>query len=149
MGDSLPISEFGKMPETASVVTKNMLVKRCSVVPLPKASSQPSFRRLASLSHSRTVNDAVGHVALFMLKVAALEMVRRFSRAKCPFAWRSIQALQVLCYPPFKWIQRVAPFRSLAKGIQVYTGKFFGLFKSYLNHIDDFKTLWICYNCLC
>lgn len=146
MGDSLPSSEFGKKTGTASIVTNNKLTKRRSVAPLPKASSQPSFRHIASLSHSRSANDAVGHVALFILKVAALETVRRFSRAKCPFAWRSIQALQVLCYPPFKWIQRVAPFRSLAKGIQVYTCKFFELFKSYLNHIDDFNTLWFCYN---
>ncbi|KAF3453868.1 hypothetical protein FNV43_RR04309 [Rhamnella rubrinervis] len=107
--------------QTAGDLLSQDLTKRCSVAPLPKASSQPFFRRLASLTHSRTANDAVGHVALFILKVAALETVRRFSRAKCPFAWRSIQALQILCYPPFKWIQRVASFRSLAKGVQMFS----------------------------
>ncbi|KAF5939785.1 hypothetical protein HYC85_020952 [Camellia sinensis] len=32
-----------------------------------------------------------GDAALFLLKVAALETVRRFSRAKCPFLWHGIQ----------------------------------------------------------
>lgn len=122
MEDSLPRSEFSTKTDPASVIAKNKLSKRWSVASLPKVSSRSSFQRItSSLSHGRTGKDVVSHVALFVLKLAALETVRRFSRAKCPFAWRSIQALQVLCYPPFKWIQRLAPFRSLAKGIQVYS----------------------------
>lgn len=119
MEDSLPSSGFSTKTETDSLITKNKLSKRCSIAPLAKTSSQNPFKNIASLSHGRIGSDAVGHVALFVLKVAALETVRRFSRAKCPFAWQSIQALQVLCYPPFKWIQRFNPFKSLIKGIQV------------------------------
>lgn len=61
--------------------------------------------------------------ASFLIKVAVLEAMRRFSKVKCPFVWTGLQALQVLCYPPFKWIQRLKPFEFVAKGMQVI---FFG-----------------------
>ncbi|KAL6275899.1 hypothetical protein ACE6H2_019500 [Prunus campanulata] len=76
----------------------------------------------ASLQHInsfRIGNGAASQVALFLLKMAALETVRRFSKAKCPWAWRGFQALQFLCYPPFKWFQRFAPFKALVNGMQV------------------------------
>ncbi|BBH04824.1 SEC14 cytosolic factor family protein / phosphoglyceride transfer family protein, partial [Prunus dulcis] len=76
----------------------------------------------ASLQHITSLrigNGAASQVALFLLKMAALETVRRFSRAKCPWAWRGFQALQFLCYPPFKWFQRFAPFKALVNGMQV------------------------------
>lgn len=56
---------------------------------------------------------------MFLLKVGALEIVRRFSGATCPFVWSGIQALQVVCYPPLKWIERWAPFKGLVSGMQV------------------------------
>ncbi|KAL3518214.1 hypothetical protein ACH5RR_020803 [Cinchona calisaya] len=62
---------------------------------------------------------AASPAASFLLKVAALEVVRRFSKARCPFLWSTLQALQVVCYPPFKWIQRWNPFRTLVKGVQM------------------------------
>lgn len=58
-------------------------------------------------------------VASFLIKAAALEVVRRFSKARCPFVWSALQALQVVCYPPFKWIERWNPFRALVKGMQM------------------------------
>jgi hypothetical protein len=63
--------------------------------------------------------DSVGHVASFLVKVVALEAVRRVSKAKCPFIWNSVQALQILVYPPFRWIQRWAPLKFVVQGIQV------------------------------
>ncbi|KAF9596293.1 hypothetical protein IFM89_008819 [Coptis chinensis] len=57
-------------------------------------------------------------IAVFLFKAAALEMVRRISKAKCPVFWTALQGLQLLCYPPFKWIQRWAPLRVLVMGIQ-------------------------------
>jgi len=57
-------------------------------------------------------------VASFFAKVIALEVVRRISKARCPFIWNSIQALQVLGYPPFRWIQRWAPLKFFVQGIQ-------------------------------
>ncbi|CAL4936770.1 unnamed protein product [Urochloa decumbens] len=65
--------------------------------------------------------DSLGHVASFLLKVVVLEAVRRVSKARCPFIWNSIQALQVLVYPPFSWIQRWAPLKFLVQGIQPST----------------------------
>ncbi|CAI0474931.1 unnamed protein product [Linum tenue] len=86
----------------------------------PKAGSQNAPWDIFSLSHSRSGGrGAVGHVGLFLLKVAALEAVRRVSRSKCPPVWRGVQALQFLCYPPFKWIQRWAPFKGLVQGVQM------------------------------
>ncbi|PON51456.1 CRAL-TRIO lipid binding domain containing protein [Trema orientale] len=112
--------ESSKSTEKGSTIPEKKLTKSCSVVSLHKASSRPSFRRIASLGNA-SGSGAVGHVAVFVLKVAALETVRRFSKTKCPFVWRGLQALQVLCYPPFKWIQRLAPFKGLVKGVQMFS----------------------------
>lgn len=71
------------------------------------------------LSNENLGRVAGNPVASFLLKAAALEIVRRFSKAKCPFVWSSLQALQVVCYPPFKWIERWNPFRALVKGMQM------------------------------
>ncbi|CAO1941434.1 unnamed protein product [Urochloa humidicola] len=54
----------------------------------------------------------------YVVVVVVLEAVRRVSKARCPFIWNSIQALQVLVYPPFSWIQRWAPLKFLVQGIQ-------------------------------
>jgi len=62
--------------------------------------------------------DSLGHVASFLLKVVVLEAVRRVSKARCPFIWNSVQALQILVYPPFSWIQRWAPLKFIVQGIQ-------------------------------
>jgi len=62
--------------------------------------------------------ESTGQVASFLVKVIALEVVRRISKARCPFIWNSIQALQVLGYPPFRWIQRWAPLKFVVQGIQ-------------------------------
>ncbi|PON85603.1 hypothetical protein TorRG33x02_186050 [Trema orientale] len=122
MGDSVHSFESSKSTEKGSIIPEKKFTKSCSVVSLHKASSRPSFWRIASLGNG-SGSGAVGHVAVFVLKVAALETVRRFSKAKCPFVWRGLQALQVLCYPPFKWIQRLAPFKGLVKGVQVCSQK--------------------------
>ncbi|KAI7751227.1 hypothetical protein M8C21_021296 [Ambrosia artemisiifolia] len=68
---------------------------------------------------SLVATGAAGDVGVFLLTTAALEIVRKFSSARCPFVWHGLQALQILCCPPFKWIQKWAPFTSLVKGMQV------------------------------
>ncbi|CAI9108062.1 OLC1v1007578C4 [Oldenlandia corymbosa var. corymbosa] len=93
------------------------------------ASGQKSFEHqsLRKLhSHLRWINPgklgkrvAAGPVTSFLLEVAVLEIVRRLSKAKCPLVWSTLQALQVFCYPPFKWIQRWNPFQALVKGMQM------------------------------
>ncbi|XP_022730783.1 sec14 cytosolic factor-like isoform X2 [Durio zibethinus] len=91
------------------------------VVSSPKAFPRSSYRQITALRNRIDVKDAAGHVAMFLLKVAALETVRRFSKAKCPFLWRGIQALQVVCYPPVNRIQKWAPFKGLVKGMQMFS----------------------------
>lgn len=115
MEDTLPSSGSGIVGVGGSRKPRG-----CSIaVSHSKAYSNNAIRSVTSFRQSRIVNGAVGQVTLFLLKVAALETVRRFSKFRCPFAWRGLQALQVLCYPPFKWIQRWTPFRGLVKGMQM------------------------------
>lgn len=65
-------------------------------------------------------------IVVFLLKVAALEAVRRLSKTRCPVVWRIVQALQVLVCPPLKWIRRWGPFRAIVMAAQVC-----GFFYSY------------------
>lgn len=111
MGDS----SYG-IPREANLV---MSRKKQSQNYLVASRSKASLHSLGAL---RIGNSLVGQAALFALKVAALEVARRFSRAKCPWAWRGFQALQFLCYPPFKWFRRFAPFKALVDNLQVCTG---------------------------
>ncbi|KAG2673519.1 hypothetical protein I3760_13G095500 [Carya illinoinensis] len=119
MGDSLNSSRLSRGSEATSVTTAKKVSKTSLVASCPKAPSLNTFSHIALGSHGIFSRGAVGHAALFLLKVAALETLRRFSKAKCPFAWRGLQTLQMLCYPPFKWIQRWAPFKGLVEGMQV------------------------------
>ncbi|KAG0465177.1 hypothetical protein HPP92_019341 [Vanilla planifolia] len=56
---------------------------------------------------------------LHIIKVAALETVRRFSEVRCPSLWKVVQAFQIFCYPPFKWLQRWGPLRIIVRGAQI------------------------------
>lgn len=118
MGDSEQTSRSRRSSEVTSAITGKKLSKNSLVASCPRGSSHNAFRHIASVSHGIIGSGAVGQAALFLLKVAALESVRRFSLAKCPFVWRGLQALQFLCYPPFKWIQRWAPFKGMVKGVE-------------------------------
>jgi hypothetical protein len=104
--------------------------------PSAKAGSDKKYQGMLVASPAKTISpkcvknimpskqlvisgDSIGHVASFLVKVVALEAVRRVSKAKCPFVWNSVQALQILVYPPFSWIQRWAPLKFVVQGIQV------------------------------
>lgn len=91
--------------------------KRTLVASSPGYISPKTFKHIAS-PKPPSLRGPTSEIAFFLLKVAALEAVRRLSRARCPFVWRTVQAFQCLCYPPFKWIQRWAPLRILVKGAQ-------------------------------
>lgn len=108
-------SELSRTADKVHIISEKKLSRRCLDSSIYKVSS----RHIASVRHGRNGCGMIGDIGLFVLKVAALETVRRFSKAKCPFAWRGLQALQVLSYPPFKWIERLAPFKSLIKAVQV------------------------------
>ncbi|XVF05534.1 hypothetical protein REPUB_Repub05bG0180400 [Reevesia pubescens] len=85
----------------------------------PKSFPKSSYRHISAVRNRRDVKDVAGHVAIFVLKVAALETIRRVSKAKCPVLWGGIQALQVICYPPVNCIQKWSPFKGLVKGMQM------------------------------
>lgn len=102
------------MRSKASVPSQKIAAKLAS---MPKSLTRKSLNHIASKDCA--VRGVAGDVAFFLLKVAALETTRRFSNAKCPFAWRSLQAFQMLCYPPFKWINRWAPFKGLVHGMRM------------------------------
>ncbi|XP_076907697.1 phosphatidylinositol/phosphatidylcholine transfer protein SFH9-like [Bidens hawaiensis] len=83
-----------------------------------KSFSHTSLKKipLLLLNNGKMRKSAAIDVSLFLLKVGALETVRRLSKARYPFVWSGLQALQVLCYPPLKWLQRWDPFRNLIRG---------------------------------
>lgn len=113
MEDQLGSSHMATNSNLTRVTTQRNSSK---VAHVPKAFS-PESSHIASRDHM--VRGVAGGLALFLLKVAALETTRRVSRAKCPYAWRSLQAFQMLCYPPFKWVRRWAPFKGLVQGMQM------------------------------
>jgi hypothetical protein len=84
-----------------------------------KAISPKCVNRIVPSKQLILGGGSIGHVASFLIKVVALEAVRRVSKTRCPFIWNSVQALQILVYPPFSWIQRWAPLGFLVQGIQV------------------------------
>ncbi|KAG8382095.1 hypothetical protein BUALT_Bualt05G0040800 [Buddleja alternifolia] len=102
----------------------NFVNSKNSSKSLSMASGSKSFARLPlrpikSLNQLKIGNASGNQVASFLIKTIALEAVRRFSSARCPFVWTGLQSLQVLCYPPLKWIQCWKPFGSLVKGMQM------------------------------
>jgi len=130
MGD--PLHNFVKnqgQGQTA-VYKRNIIASSLKACPLS------AYKHIVSSRHG---TGPVGQVAIFLLKVAALETVRRVSRCKCPHVWNGLQALQLLCYPPFKWIQRWAPFKGLVKGVQVVS---YSLLIP--RHLNQIKLLMFC-----
>ncbi|CAN1282937.1 Phosphatidylinositol/phosphatidylcholine transfer protein SFH3 [Linum perenne] len=115
MGDQTGNYSSSRNSLVATASNGNKIGKRNSIAALQNAG-----RKIARLSPSaKGGRDAVCHVGVFLLKLVALETVRRVSRSKCPPVWRGVQALQFLCYPPFKWIQRWAPFKGVVQGVQM------------------------------
>lgn len=118
MGDPLHVSHSSKNLEP-SVITSKRPFKRRLVASTSKDLPRKTFQCITSMNQVILGKGAAGNIGLFIIKIAALDIVRRFSRAKCPFVWRGLQALQPFCYPPFKWIQRWAPFKGLVECMQV------------------------------
>ncbi|XP_014494631.1 sec14 cytosolic factor [Vigna radiata var. radiata] len=112
-------SSMGTNSKENSVVAGKNTYKNLLVASRPKGFAQRNYEQLVSFTHGDFGSSVVGRATFFLLKVAALETVRRLSKSKCPCVWRGLQGLQILVYPPFKWIQRWAPFRGLVKSMQV------------------------------
>ncbi|XP_010520282.1 PREDICTED: SEC14 cytosolic factor [Tarenaya hassleriana] len=118
MGDPLHNSARSRNSVAAGVSSRKELPKKNLVAAIPRAFQQTIYKQILSVNGGKVGNGIAWNAAVFLLKIAALEAVRRISRAKCPFIWNSIQALQCLCYPPLKWIQRWAPFKGLINAMQ-------------------------------
>ncbi|KAK7257797.1 hypothetical protein RIF29_32032 [Crotalaria pallida] len=120
MGDTIFYGNSGKSskPSSAAITGKNTY-KKLLVASRPKGFVRRNYGHLVSLTHGDFGSSVVGRATFFLLKVAALEIVRRVSKTRFPSLWRCLQGLQILVYPPFKWIQRWAPFKGLVKSMQV------------------------------
>ncbi|XP_027926082.1 uncharacterized protein LOC114183308 isoform X2 [Vigna unguiculata] len=100
-------------------MTENRAYRNLLIEFHPKSFVKRNHEYLTLLLRGRFGRSVVGRITIFLLKVAALEIIRRFSKRRCPCVWRGLQALQILCYPPFKCIQRWAPFKALVDNMQV------------------------------
>ncbi|XP_050213088.1 uncharacterized protein LOC126664632 [Mercurialis annua] len=121
MGDPLNNSGSSGNSEGKALAVKKKVYKSNLGASDLKPLTHNAYKHVASLSNSRNGSALVSHAAIFLLKVAALETVRRVSKSKCPPLWRGIQAAQFLCYPPFKWIQKWAPLKGLINGVQMFS----------------------------
>ncbi|XP_016502480.1 uncharacterized protein LOC107820671 isoform X1 [Nicotiana tabacum] len=117
MGD-LPCPPYPNKRLEARILSKNKLPKICLVASATKHFSEKTLKCITKVKQSVQTSGAAGDVVVFLATTAALEIVRRLSKGRCPFIWRGLQALQVLCYPPFKWIQKWAPLKALVKQLQ-------------------------------
>ena len=120
MGDSLRVIQSSKKLEPKGIATSRKLPpKDCVIASISKGFSQKTSKCISSTKQGLFRSADASDIALFIVKMAVLEIVRRYSRSKCPLVWHGLQALQFLCYPPLKWIQKWAPFKALIGFMQV------------------------------
>lgn len=119
MGDYSCVPGSSKISEVSTSLTNNKM-KNCSLV---AASSRPisekMVKRMIPMKHLGLEEGPTSRVLMFLLKVAALEVVRRVSEVKCPLVWKVLQGFQFLGYLPLKWLQRWSPIRNMARLMQV------------------------------
>lgn len=123
MGD-MEYSSMSKSPKPSSATTGRKAYKKSLVASSAEGFVQRNHERPVPRIHGGFRSSAVGHITFFLLKGAALETVRRLSKRRFSYAWRGLQALQILCYPPFKWIQKWAPLKGLVNSMQVCNKSF-------------------------
>ncbi|KAJ7518444.1 hypothetical protein O6H91_21G069200 [Diphasiastrum complanatum] len=69
----------------------------------------------------RPTKDSAASILVFLLKVAALEVLRRGTKIKCPQLWWGLQGLPLLQAPGLSWLQKWAPLRFMINGTQVFS----------------------------
>lgn len=116
-GEIIRFAQSNKKLELRISATQNFPKSRL-LGSFAKKSSKKTLKCVTSMKVSLVASGGVGDIGVFLLTSAVLEIARRFSVAHCPFIWHGLQAAQILCCPPFKWIQRWAPFTALVKGMQ-------------------------------
>lgn len=119
MSDSYYNHVFTTSSEAAGSTTSRKDSKLALVASASKPLSHTFLKKIPSFSNGKIRKSHVNDLAFFLLKVGTLEAIRRLSKARCPFVWSGLQALQVFCYPPLTWLQRCLPFKNFIKGAQV------------------------------
>lgn len=118
MGD-LPCPPYSNKRLEARMISKEKLPKICLVASATKHFSAKTLKCISKVKQSVQTSGTAGDVVIFLATTAVLEVVRRLSKARCPFIWHGLQALQALCYPPFKWVQKWVPLEPLVRQLQV------------------------------
>jgi hypothetical protein len=118
IGDSLRISNSNRSLEARVICHKKQSISYL-VASASKGLSQNTLKCVTAIKQRIQGNATASEIVVFLVTTAALEVVRRFSRATCPFIWRVLQALQIFSYPPFKWIERWDPFKGFIKHTKV------------------------------
>eukprot|EP00250_Pteridium_aquilinum_P013729 c21536_g1_i1 orf=76-1539(-) len=76
---------------------------------------------IVSLKSVRVNKELGGKLLAFAVKVAALEIIRRYTHIRCPPIWACIQSLPLLELPPFSWLRRWGPLNYLLIGSQGFS----------------------------
>ncbi|CAH9097523.1 unnamed protein product [Cuscuta europaea] len=104
------------------ITNRKKLPKNYLVATASEHFTSKALKCITSVKKCVRTGGAVDNVVMFFITTAALEVLRRFSKSKCPFIWNGLQTLQAICYPPFKWMQKWIPFKPLAKEMQKISG---------------------------
>ncbi|KAL9227088.1 hypothetical protein vseg_002824 [Gypsophila vaccaria] len=126
MADSMRVADNRKEVKH-NIVCNNKQPIQCLITSIPKYYSQKALKHIPYLDKNILGMGTVSEAGLFLLKLAVLEAVRRFSKAHCPFLWRSLQGLQFVCVPPLKWIGKWGIFRGFIKCMQALSRPLFVL----------------------
>lgn len=113
------MSAYSKKNHSSGSPSCEKMHKSSLATAFQEANPQMTLKHMVPLKSLRLSRNHSGELLSFVIKVAALEAVRRFSKARCPTLWRFVQAFQVLGYPPLKWLQRWSPLRLVIRGAQV------------------------------
>lgn len=100
------------------MVKRSKLPTSRLVASVSKDFAPKTVKCITSMKQGIQSSGVPGDVFAFLVTTAALEIVRRLSKNKCPFVWRGLQLLQALCYPPFKWLQKWAICKDLISNMQ-------------------------------
>ncbi|KAH8955559.1 hypothetical protein BDL97_08G145400 [Sphagnum fallax] len=109
--------ESSSSPETIS----NQATQRVS---LPRRVMQESVAPILAVKAANGGGggkDVSSQFLMFLVKLAALEMVRRSSMAICRPIWWGLQALSLIQAPPFNWLQRWTQIHILAQATQSFS----------------------------
>jgi hypothetical protein len=108
--------ESSSSPETIS----NQATQRVS---LPRRVMQESVAPILAVkaANGGGGKDVSSQFLMFLVKLAALEMVRRGSMAICRPIWWGLQALSLIQAPPFNWLQRWTQIHILAQATQSFS----------------------------